>query len=614
MSEDNLDTTGKISLDTKEALAEILGLKNAILEMAESKNLEGLIGSLLEMAPILGAIGVAAYATAKIIESTFDAERINAINRQFETLTKSIGISGDALKEGLEKAASGTMAETDLLQAANKAIIDMGSSAAKLPQVLEVARKSASVMGTDVQTAFGNITRAIEFGNQRMLKHAGIVLDVNQAFKAYADTLGIGVETLSAAGKQQALLNAVLEYGEKNMKGIESSVGAATLSWQRFKVASAEAWESFQKSVASSTLVSNVLNKLTSLIKDPGQIVRNHLATSTVSDDQEMAEKNRLIKQKESSGEDESPADQPGGSKASAQDLEKKRAADAKYAEEKSKINRALADDAAKNARSEAQVIASVAQQKTAIEEQYAARIQALDRDGLLSDQQKSNLRKQIKEEEVQHLKSLEKDLTDTILAANRLAAAEEKNAAKAFADGWKNAGQEATNSLKKFDQLGELAVKSFSSNASNAFMALGEGTKDAGEAMKGFMFGALGDIAEAEGHLLMAEGIGGLNPGAFAAGAALMVLAGVLRSQSSSSSTSISGGGDTSGSTASSVSPQNPALATSLQQNQGPTKTVTVQIMGDYLSTSETQRHLAEIIRNYQDVSDFRFLQIGTP
>ena len=122
-------------------------------------------------------------------------------------------------------------------------------------------------------------------------------------------------------------------------------------------------------------------------------------------------------------------------------------------------------------------------------------------------------------------------------------------------------------------------------------------------------MLNSLADIAEAQGDLLLASAL--VNPLNAAAGAALLVLSGVLRgaagsagSSSGVGSSSGGGGGVATSATDSGLTTQ-PALST-------PSKAVTIQVQGNYFETDATKRTLMDMIRSETDATDFKYTQIN--
>lgn len=203
-----------------------------------------------------------------IAELVMEGGKIKQINNLFETLSEKAGLSADVLRNKLVGAADGLANDTDIIQAANKALIQLQVGAEKLPQLFELARKTTKVFGGDLISNFEDINRAVASGQTRLLRTLGIVVDSDLAYKNMAKSLHITTEELSIAQKQQAIMNAVLEAGDKSFKGTESSVNDVGNAFKRFKVAIDNIHESFAV-LANTTLGQlfvNALNKTASAV------------------------------------------------------------------------------------------------------------------------------------------------------------------------------------------------------------------------------------------------------------------------------------------------------------------------------------------------------------
>jgi hypothetical protein len=213
----------------------------SIGENINQVGVEGFITRLRAIPSQFAVITAAAVATGAALKEAFDlalaGERLIAINAQFDRLTQSVGISANALRQGFEGAAAGLVDVDEVIQRANSAIINLGSSAQRLPEILELSRRVTAALGGDIQERFDGIVRAIESANSRALRQQGIVLDTDAALKEYAKTLGVAVNELTLAQRQQAVLNAVIEQGGEQYKNITTSIQPLTDSTSRLKTA-----------------------------------------------------------------------------------------------------------------------------------------------------------------------------------------------------------------------------------------------------------------------------------------------------------------------------------------------------------------------------------------
>lgn len=273
-----------------EKRAEELGKK---IDGSVGKSTEGLEKSLSEINPLLGntvsklasmapallGIGAAALTVKGLFEATFEAERLNAVNNQFELLTRNVGISGDALRESFEGAAQGLVSTDNILQAANRSVSLLGQNASQLGPIFETAIKAAAITGGDSIQIFEGLSNAIATGNTRALRQIGIYLDADEAIKKYAASIGSSANALSEAGKQQAILNAILEKSEKNFDGIDVNASKATSAYNRFKVALEDVIQELSKSVAQSDIFAQIFNTLASVITNTTNILKTNFGT-----------------------------------------------------------------------------------------------------------------------------------------------------------------------------------------------------------------------------------------------------------------------------------------------------------------------------------------------
>ena len=164
------------------------------------------------------------FGLKKAFDFSLEGEKLGALEKRFDQLAKREGIAGDVLKEELRKAGGGLISVNDLYQSATRSIAIFGDQAARLPELLEVAKKSASTLGIDTIQNFEDLSKAVETGNQKALKNAGIIIDVNKVYTDFAMTLGITANELSETQKQAAMMDAVIKEGSKTFKGITSDI------------------------------------------------------------------------------------------------------------------------------------------------------------------------------------------------------------------------------------------------------------------------------------------------------------------------------------------------------------------------------------------------------
>ncbi len=92
----------------------------------------------------------------------------------FKLVGEASRINSDALLANLQRAAAGTVADSDIMQTAVKGMV-LGLSDTQLVTIMENARVAARYAGTDVQTAFQDITNAIGTDMPRALRQYGLI-------------------------------------------------------------------------------------------------------------------------------------------------------------------------------------------------------------------------------------------------------------------------------------------------------------------------------------------------------------------------------------------------------------------------------------------------------
>jgi len=165
------------------------------------------IGGAAAGAAVLG-LGAAMFKLAK------DAAPLEGIGTSFDVLSEKFGVSLDAMRD----AAQGTVADFDLMKAANVALTGAGAQLGKefgeaLPGLLEAARAAAKATGQDVDFLFNSLVSGIKRGSPMLIDNTGLVLKLGEANEAMALSIGKTVEDLSAEEKQIAILRATLEAG-----------------------------------------------------------------------------------------------------------------------------------------------------------------------------------------------------------------------------------------------------------------------------------------------------------------------------------------------------------------------------------------------------------------
>ena len=237
------------------ALGKIADKAEHTAKKSESSFDKWLSGSESAVTKLNSAFGVLQQVIGKALDALQVPAELIKLNDQVVTINKSFGILADqagvsstTLKGALEAAAGGVVDLEEVLQVSNKALVELGSNSARLPEVLEIARKAGKAFGVDTLDAFETLNQAIITGQTRQLKSIGIIVDSDAALKEYAKSLGKTTEQLTLAEKQQATLNLVLEEGRESFAGISAASPNLTESLKKLGVA----WDDYKETILSS--------------------------------------------------------------------------------------------------------------------------------------------------------------------------------------------------------------------------------------------------------------------------------------------------------------------------------------------------------------------------
>ena len=155
-------------------------------------------------APLAGLISV----------STLAASRVNELERVNTLLGNSAGYATDYIREqedkiqrqGIEAAAS-----REIIADYIKAELDLADAS----KIARVAQDAAVISGANSTDTTKTLTQAIITGRTELFKSAGMIVDLNSAYKDYAALTGDATRELTEQEKVQARVNATLEYGER---------------------------------------------------------------------------------------------------------------------------------------------------------------------------------------------------------------------------------------------------------------------------------------------------------------------------------------------------------------------------------------------------------------
>jgi hypothetical protein len=173
-----------------------------------------------------------------MVDLSLQAEHVRVVNAQFAAITQQTGIATEAFNEAIMRSIDGLIDDEDALNIANQAMIRLGTTAQRLPELFELARKASAAGFGDMKSNVEALVYAIQTGNERALKQqVGLTVDLAKEQKKLAHELGISVSQLTEQQKAFANSNAIMAEAEKRFGKIDGSVKGFSDSLSRLGVA-----------------------------------------------------------------------------------------------------------------------------------------------------------------------------------------------------------------------------------------------------------------------------------------------------------------------------------------------------------------------------------------
>jgi hypothetical protein len=222
-----------------DASRSLVGLKGHLKDLMQGNVGAAMTGSLLA-GNLMGLASGAMSAAGQIAQTTWELGKLGAESQRsqasFERLASGVGESGQAMLRAMQEASRGTVSNSDLMMAANRALVlGVADSAEEMADLVEAAIIRGRDVGVGATQAVNDLVTGIGRMSPQILDNLGIV-GAQQEIEAYAKSLGKTAEQLTDVEKKQALLNAVLASTE----GVEIVDDAAS-SFERMETSIANA-------------------------------------------------------------------------------------------------------------------------------------------------------------------------------------------------------------------------------------------------------------------------------------------------------------------------------------------------------------------------------------
>jgi len=199
----------------------------------------------------------------KFLDASIENE---PLQKSFERLSESAWIASKDMIDAMRKASQGTVADTQLMASANKAYaLGIVNSAEDMATMIEVARLKGQAMWRTMEEALDDITTWLWRWSAQILDNLWIVIKAEEANEKYAQSIWKTVKELTDEEKKQALVNAVIEQGKKEL----AEAGEVQLTTQE-KIARLNATRENTKNTIGDALIpvfDKLLTKITPIIE-----------------------------------------------------------------------------------------------------------------------------------------------------------------------------------------------------------------------------------------------------------------------------------------------------------------------------------------------------------
>lgn len=251
-----------------------------------------------------GAVAMAAsvYGAFRSVQQVIESARVGSVldkqAKSFDNLSIAAGTSSKKMLDALKESSQGLVAEGDLMAAAGKALL-MNIPAEKITELMRIAAATSQTTGQSITEAFNDITMGVARQSRMILDNLGIIVNVDNANKEYAKSLGKTAESLSDAEKRQAFMNAVLKSGADMIERIGSQGGALN-GVNKLIAAQKDLWDEVNKTVAM--FLDEELSGYAKALKGIADILKSMKENKTSTDMEGMRKEIEMLRSLEAKG------------------------------------------------------------------------------------------------------------------------------------------------------------------------------------------------------------------------------------------------------------------------------------------------------------------------
>lgn len=197
----------------------------------------GGVGGIASAAGIAGLVALGAAVAGVATEMTELARRgavFQQLGSVLDDFAGSVGSSADAMISAAKKAAQGTISEYELILNANRALqFEVAKTPEQFAKLVELSTALGRAQGISDTDALDYIVRGIARQSSLILDNLGLFIDLDKVQGAYAKSLGKTTKELTAAERNQALLNEAFRQGATAIKANRDASDSAATNFER---------------------------------------------------------------------------------------------------------------------------------------------------------------------------------------------------------------------------------------------------------------------------------------------------------------------------------------------------------------------------------------------
>ena len=185
-----------------------------------------------KMKLIWAAIAAAvAVAVTKIVKKIINVgkelltlgQKSLSLKKSFQSLAQAAGVNFKKILSDMKIATKGTVAEVDMLAAANRMML-LGLDPAIFGEVMEIARRTAKATGQDINYMVESLSMGLGRQSKMILDNLGIIIGVSEAHEWYAATLGKTSAQLTENEKRLAFQTFAMKVARENAEALGEDI------------------------------------------------------------------------------------------------------------------------------------------------------------------------------------------------------------------------------------------------------------------------------------------------------------------------------------------------------------------------------------------------------